>query len=73
MTKDTVEETSQEVVAIIQSWSDEDLNQGKSNEKGKEKGQSGINDRLAIRDKSQARVKKHSGKNTVGICLSTKG
>lgn len=49
MTEDTVEETSQELVAIIQPRCEEDLSQRKSHQKGKEKDQCGINDRLAIR------------------------
>lgn len=72
MTEDTIEKSSQELVAIIQSWRDEDLNQGESNKKGKKKGQSGINDKLVITDKNQVNIKNHSSKNTVEIYFCTK-
>lgn len=72
MTEDTIEKSSQEPVAIIQSWRDEDLNQGESNKKGKRKGRSGINDKLVITEKNQVNIKNHSSKNTVEIYFCTK-
>lgn len=73
MTEDTTEKSSQEPATTIQSWRDEDLNQGKSNKKGKRKSQSGTNEKLVITDKNQVNIKNDSSKNTVEIYFCTKG